>query len=330
MATQTKTRTARGTTSKTGAPGANGDAAVIAAADLQPLLDALRSGVRGETGVRLDARKRGLVGQLNKAFNELAQTRERTTDEIVRVATAIGREGRLTDRAELKRAQGTWGTSLSTVNAIIDDLSRPTLEVARVIDAVAEGDLSQKMQLKIEGRAVKGEFLRIGTTVNSMVEQLSSFADEVTRVAREVGTEGKLGGQAQVKGVSGTWKDLTDNVNGMATNLTNQVRNIVEVTTAVANGDLTRKITPHRTTICSSLEARSRCRPTSPCSTRDRRSTCCSKPQPSPIANDASEWFSRARTQTALADWPASASSAGRRSSRIRRTHRATRCRSQR
>jgi HAMP domain-containing protein/CheY-like chemotaxis protein len=126
---------------------------------------------------------------------------------------------------------------------MIDDLSRPTLEVARVIDAVADGDLTQKMQLKIEGRAVKGEFLRIGTTVNSMVDQLSSFADEVTRVAREVGTEGKLGGQAQVKGVSGTWKDLTDNVNGMATNLTNQVRNIAEVTTAVANGDLTRKIT---------------------------------------------------------------------------------------
>ena len=126
---------------------------------------------------------------------------------------------------------------------MIDDLSRPTLEVARVIDAVAEGDLSQKMQLKIEGRAVKGEFLRIGTTVNSMVDQLSSFADEVTRVAREVGTEGKLGGQATVKGVSGTWKDLTDNVNGMASNLTSQVRNIAEVTTAVANGDLTRKIT---------------------------------------------------------------------------------------
>ena len=126
---------------------------------------------------------------------------------------------------------------------MIDDLSRPTLEVARVIDAVAEGDLSQKMQLKIEGRPVKGEFLRIGPTVNSMVDQLSSFADEVTRVAREVGTEGKLGGQAKVKGVSGTWKDLTDNVNGMASNLTSQVRNIAEVTTAVANGDLTRKIT---------------------------------------------------------------------------------------
>ena len=111
------------------------------------------------------------------------------------------------------------------------------------MDAVADGDLTQKMQLKIGGQPVKGEFLRIGTTVNAMVDQLSSFADEVTRVAREVGTDGKLGGQATVKGVSGTWRDLTDNVNLMAKNLTDQVRNIAAVTTAVANGDLSQKIT---------------------------------------------------------------------------------------
>src|SRR3954447_9656142 len=125
---------------------------------------------------------------------------------------------------------------------MIEAPGRPTGEVARVIEAVAEGDLGQRIQLKIDGRPVKGEFLRIGKTVNAMVDQLSSFTDEVTRVAREVGTEGKLGGQARVKGVSGTWKDLTDNVNQMASNLTNQVRNIAEVTTAVANGDLTKKI----------------------------------------------------------------------------------------
>src|SRR5213078_441619 len=123
------------------------------------------------------------------------------------------------------------------------DLVRPTTEVARVIVAVAEGDLNQKMALEIEGRPVKGEFARIGTTVNSMVDQLSSFADEVTRVAREVGTDGKLGGQAQVPGVAGTWKDLTDSVNFMAANLTSQVRNIADVTKAVAAGDLSRKIT---------------------------------------------------------------------------------------
>src|SRR5947209_5451497 len=132
---------------------------------------------------------------------------------------------------------------LDSINDLIDDLVRPTTEVARVIDAVADGDLTQKMALEIAGQPVKGEFLRIGTTVNTMVDQLSSFADEVTRVAREVGTEGKLGGQAQVKGVSGTWRDLTENVNFMASNLTDQVRNIAHVTTAVANGDLSQKIT---------------------------------------------------------------------------------------
>src|SRR4028119_783531 len=120
---------------------------------------------------------------------------------------------------------------------------QPTAELARVIGAVAKGDLSQSMMEEIDGRPLRGEFLRIGKVVNTMVAQLNSFASEVTRVAREVGTEGKLGGQAQVKGVAGTWKDLTDNVNMMAANLTGQVRNIAEVTTAVANGDLSKKIT---------------------------------------------------------------------------------------
>ena len=126
---------------------------------------------------------------------------------------------------------------------MIEDLVRPTAEIARVIDAVADGDLSQKLELRIAGRALRGEFRRIGMTVNAMVDQLSSLADEVTRVAREVGTEGKLGGQARPKGVSGTWKDLTDNVNFMASNLTTQVRGIARVVTAVANGDLDRKFT---------------------------------------------------------------------------------------
>jgi len=215
----------------------------IATEDLERLLAALRAAQAGEAGVRLPARKRGLVGEIATAFNELAQTREQTANELLRLSRVIGREGRLTERAQPEGLTGTWKQSLDSVNAVIDDLVRPTTEVARVIDAVAEGDLSQKMQLKIEGRPVKGEFQRIGLTVNTMVDQLSSFADEVTRVAREVGTEGKLGGQAQVKGVSGVWKDLTDNVNTLAGNLTGQVRNIAAVTTAVANGDLSRKIT---------------------------------------------------------------------------------------
>src|SRR5207248_586612 len=130
-----------------------------------------------------------------------------------------------------------------SMNALIDDLIRPTTEIGRVIDAVARGDLSQRISLNIEGRAVKGQFLRIGKAVNGMVDQLSSFAAEVSRVAREVGTDGKLGGQAQVKGVSGTWKDLTESVNSMAFNLTAQVRNIAQVATAVARGDLSQKIT---------------------------------------------------------------------------------------
>ena len=130
-----------------------------------------------------------------------------------------------------------------SVNTLIDDLLWPTAEVTRSIAAVAKGDLSQTMRLEVDGRPLEGEFLRSATIVNTMIEQMSVFTSEVTRVAREVGTEGKLGGQAQVKGVSGVWKDLTDNVNSMATNLTGQVRNISEVTIAVANGDLSRKIT---------------------------------------------------------------------------------------
>src|SRR5205085_702765 len=216
---------------------------LIDAADLEPLLEALAAAKRGERSVRVSGRGRGMAGRLARAFNELAQTREVTADELVRVAAVIGREGRLTERAEVRGAAGTWKEQLDSVNTMIEDLVRPTTEVARVIDAVADGDLQQRIQLKIEGRPVKGEFLRIGTTVNGMVDQLSSFADEVTRVAREVGTEGKLGGQAKVKGVRGTWKDRTGVVKGMADNLSGQVRNIAEVTTAVAKGDLSRKIT---------------------------------------------------------------------------------------
>ena len=149
----------------------------------------------------------------------------------------------MTERVSLGTVDGTWNETVESVNAMIDDLVRPTTEISRVIQSVARGDLSQKMALTIEGQPVKGEFSAIGTTVNEMVDQLGSFADEVTRVAREVGTDGKLGGQAQVKGVSGTWRDLTENVNSMATNLTDQVRQIATVTTAVANGDLSQKIT---------------------------------------------------------------------------------------
>src|SRR5712671_4209156 len=168
----------------------------------------------------------------------------RKGDFSVRLPIGLtGIDGKIGHRAKLPNATGSWASNIETVNSLIADLVQPTSEMARVVGAVARGDLSQTTNLEIEGRPLRGEFLRIGKVVNTMVEQLGSFVSEVTRVAREVGTEGKLGGQAKVKGVAGTWKDLTDNVNAMAANLTGQVRNIAEVTTAVANGDLSKKIT---------------------------------------------------------------------------------------
>jgi signal transduction histidine kinase/HAMP domain-containing protein/DNA-binding response OmpR family regulator len=226
-------------------PGQNGSArnARIDDESLARVEQALRAAVAGDFSVRLPGRRRDTLGRLESAYNQLAARNAALEAELIRVGRIIGREGRMTERARLQGARGAWRTSIDSVNGLIDDLVRPTTEVARVIEAVAEGDLNQKMALEIEGRPVKGEFARIGTTVNSMVDQLSAFADEVTRVAREVGTEGNLGGQAEVAGVSGTWKDLTDSVNFMARNLTDQVRNIAQVTTAVANGDLSQKIT---------------------------------------------------------------------------------------
>jgi signal transduction histidine kinase/HAMP domain-containing protein/CheY-like chemotaxis protein len=257
MATSTTGRRARGRAAARrsdegaasgGIAASNGDGAAHGqrAADeavLEDLLQTLKAARAGDFSARLNTRRRDLLGEIAAELNELVATNQRMAKELVRVGRIIGREGRMTERAALADARGAWATSIDSVNALIDDLVRPTTEVARVIVAVAEGDLSQKMALKIEGQPVKGEFLRIGTTVNTMVDQLSSFADEVTRVAREVGTEGKLGGQAKVKGVSGTWKDLTDSVNLMASNLTDQVRNIAQVTTAVAQGDLSQQIT---------------------------------------------------------------------------------------
>jgi signal transduction histidine kinase/HAMP domain-containing protein/CheY-like chemotaxis protein len=218
-------------------------AATLAESDLADLLSALSAARDGDFSQRLKPKSNGVMAEVAGALNALLERNDEMSRELVRVGKIIGREGRMTERAELSGAGGAWATGVDALNALIDDLVRPTNEVARVIGAVADGDLSQKMALKIGGQQVKGEFLNIGTTVNTMVDQLSSFADEVTRVAREVGTEGKLGGQAEVQGVSGTWKDLTESVNAMANNLTGQVRNIAQVTTAVAQGDLTQKIT---------------------------------------------------------------------------------------
>ncbi|HET7230447.1 MAG TPA: HAMP domain-containing protein [Longimicrobium sp.] len=211
--------------------------------ELRRLLTGLRAVRAGDFGVRLPDSGDPLLGEIAVTFNDIVARQERYASEISRVAVTVGREGQYTDRVSLGEVGGGWATTVNAINSLITDMMQPTTEVARVLSAVAKGDLSQKMTLEIAGKPVQGEFLRIATTVNTMVDQLSAFASEVTRVAREVGTEGVLGGQAEVPGVAGTWKDLTDSVNFMASNLTGQVRDIARVTTAVANGDLGQKIT---------------------------------------------------------------------------------------
>ncbi|MFG1605631.1 HAMP domain-containing protein [Actinoplanes sp. NPDC049265] len=209
---------------------------------LGELADALRRVRRGDLKVRLP-KWSGTAGEVADAFNEVVSLQERQNLDVRKISRIVGRDGRLTERLDEEGLDGAWADSVRSVNSLIDDLARPTTEISRVIVAVADGDLSQHMALEMDGRPLRGEFLRIGRTVNTMVDQLSSFADEVTRVAREVGTQGELGGQADVRGVAGTWKDLTDSVNTMASNLTHQVRSISQVATAMARGDLTQRIT---------------------------------------------------------------------------------------
>ena len=211
--------------------------------DNKQLLAALTAFKRGDFSVRLPDDWTGIAGKIADTFNDVIRTNQRMTQELERIGREVGKKGRITQRASLSDASASWAKAIGSVNDLIGDLVRPTNEMARVIGAVAKGDLSQTMPTRIDGHALEGEFLHTARIVNAMVEQLGGFASEVTRVAREVGTEGKLGGQAKVKGVAGTWKDLTDNVNLMASNLTSQVRNIAAVTTAVANGDLAKKIT---------------------------------------------------------------------------------------
>ncbi len=181
--------------------------------DGRQLLGALRAFRKGDFSARLPIGLTGLDGEIAEAFNDVVELNERMTREFERLGDAVGKEGKIGHRAQLPNATGSWAASVDAVNNLIGDMVQPTAEMARVIGAVAKGDLSQAMHLEIDGRPLRGEFLRIGKVVNTMVVQLGSFVSEVTRVAREVGTEGKLGGQAKVEGVSGTWKDLTDSVN---------------------------------------------------------------------------------------------------------------------
>ena len=211
--------------------------------DVRKLLRALQAVRDGDFSVRLPSDQTGLVGKVADTFNEIVNSNQRLARELERAGQIVGKDGKTRHRVAIDRRSGAWGAMEASVNTLIDDLLWPTTEVTRTISAMAKGDLSQTMSLEVDGRSLKGEFLRSATIVNTMIEQMGAFTSEVTRVAREVGTEGKLGGQAAVPGVSGTWKDLTDSVNSMASNLTGQVRNISEVTIAVANGDLSRKIT---------------------------------------------------------------------------------------
>ncbi|MEP7261683.1 MAG: HAMP domain-containing protein, partial [Usitatibacter sp.] len=220
-----------------------GEGGVIGSQEAKLLLAALAALRQGDSSVRLPAEWDGMPGRLAETFNDVVELNERMAEELSRLRQKVGKEGKLKQRADMSDVRGFWRDQVHSVNALIDDLVHPTSETARVIGAVAQGDLSQTMALEVDDRPLEGEFLRTAKTINKMVDQLGSFASEVTRVAREVGTEGKLGGQAKVKGVAGTWKDLTDSVNSMAGNLTGQVRNIAEVTTAVATGDLSKKIT---------------------------------------------------------------------------------------
>ncbi|MDB5857053.1 MAG: putative histidine kinase, atypical hybrid, partial [Ramlibacter sp.] len=223
--------------------GTSGQPANDGEARSRQILAAMIAFSEGDFGARLPVDWPGTSGRIAEAFNRSIHNAQNVTREADRMSASVGREGRLSQRMAVPGAVGSWASQVDSLNTLIDDLVRPTTDIARTIGAVAKGDLAQPMDLQVDGRPLKGEFLRSAKLVNSMIEQLSVFTSEVTRVAREVGTEGKLGGQAKVKGVSGVWKELTDSVNQMAGNLTAQVRNIADVTIAVANGDLSKKIT---------------------------------------------------------------------------------------
>jgi HAMP domain-containing protein/CheY-like chemotaxis protein/signal transduction histidine kinase len=224
----------------------NGSAAAVGetgSAELSLILERMQAMRDGDFSVRLPGSWTGITGKIADTFNEIVMGNQRIAKDLRRVGQVVGKEGRTRERARFDESRGAWGEMEISVNTLVEDLLRPTTEVTRAIAAVAEGNLTQTVRMDVDGRPLEGDFLRSAKIVNTMIQQLGIFTSEVTRVAREVGTDGKLGGQAKVPGVAGTWKDLTDSVNSMASNLTGQVRNIAEVATAVASGDLSRKIT---------------------------------------------------------------------------------------
>jgi len=241
--TVTNKNVANGVTPKKRAGKPDDDSPGGSPLELQNLLQALRAMRAGDFSVRMTGEEDGLLGKIADTFNEIVAANQRMAEQIERVGQLVGREGQTRHRVKFGLSSGAWGEIESSVNTLIDDLIWPTKEVTTAVAAVAQGNLLNTVRLEVDGRPLKGEFLEAATIVNTMIKQLSVFTSEVTRVAREVGTEGKLGGQAQVREVTGVWKDLTESVNSMASNLTAQVRNIAEVTIAVADGDLSKKIT---------------------------------------------------------------------------------------
>ncbi|HVB76218.1 MAG TPA: HAMP domain-containing protein, partial [Candidatus Nitrosotalea sp.] len=210
--------------------------------DTSVLLEFLAAYAEGDFSARLPAGLAGGDGRVAEALNRVIGMNQRLSQQLERLAQQVGREGRVGQRVQAGAWTGSWARSVDACNQLVEDLVAPSVEIARVIEAVARGDLSQSVPLDPGGTALRGEFGRTARSVNTMVHRLSDFSSEVTRVAREVGTEGRLGGQADVRDVSGTWKDLTDNVNLMAANLTEQVRGIARVVTAVAQGDLEQRL----------------------------------------------------------------------------------------
>ncbi|OCX52005.1 hybrid sensor histidine kinase/response regulator [Mucilaginibacter sp. PPCGB 2223] len=211
--------------------------------DLKELLKVLSLVKSGRLNVRMPVTQAGINGRICEVLNDIIDMNERFVAEISSAEATIGKRGNLSKRIELPDAKGEWANGVSSLNNLIEDLTSPTLEIAGMINSVANGDLSKQIPLEIKGHPLKGEFLRIAKESNQMLSKLQLFSMEVTRVARQVGSEGKLGEQAKIKGVAGVWAELTDSVNQMAGNLTAQVRNVAAVTTAVAKGDLSRKIT---------------------------------------------------------------------------------------
>ncbi|WP_159941519.1 MULTISPECIES: HAMP domain-containing protein [unclassified Nocardiopsis] len=216
---------------------------LVADDQLDEILRALYRMRDGDFSVRLRKRGGGVMREIASVFNEVVDHSEQLSDELQRVGDVVRNEGRLNERVAVNPSRGAWGESAHALNILLDEVAEPVTDVARVLDSVAEGQLSRRASTSGRRGELKGDLLRLATTVNRMADQMSGFAGEVTRVAREVGTEGKLGGTAQVEGVSGAWREVTESVNQMSSRLTDQMRDISEVTTAVARGDLSRKIT---------------------------------------------------------------------------------------